>query len=395
MKERKVNRRTFLKGGVAVGAAAGLASISGIVAKKETEKVAKAFGKKYHDEFYMEIKPDFKGWSGENGMVNAMSLAKELNPDMLIVNGVGDNKTPGMTQLDRALLNSAENFHMGFMPKAYEKTAKCESVQYQFKSKEDATKAIKRAAKFYHADVVGVCDWDDRWVENEELPFQPKSVVVMGIEMDYEAYTTAPSKIQTAASHRAYADMLSCSYKLAMFIQELGYKAFAAGNDYGLAPAFAVLAGLGEIGRNNLLVTYEYGPRVRIVKVFTELELVPDRPITLGVTEFCGVCKRCAEQCPSDALSYEPMDWSKSIPGLKKWDVDNGKCCLYWLNSGTDCGTCISSCPYNKPDFWHHKLTTALTTTPMKPFLKYMDDLFGYGDTFDQKACIDFWKYEE
>ena len=61
----------------------------------------------------------------------------------------------------------------------------------------------------------------------------------------------------------------------------------------------AVLAGLGEIGLNNLLITPEYGPRVRLNSVITTAALTPDplleEQLCLGEDE-CGLCLK-AERC--------------------------------------------------------------------------------------------------
>ena len=63
----------------------------------------------------------------------------------------------------------------------------------------------------------------------------------------------------------------------------------------------AVLAGLGVIGRNNLLITPEFGPHVRLRAVFLEPELVPTGPI-----EWFTPCESCDEPCrracPTGAL---------------------------------------------------------------------------------------------
>jgi ferredoxin len=72
---------------------------------------------------------------------------------------------------------------------------------------------------------------------------------------------------------------------------------------------------------------HEFGPRVRLFKVFTNLPLVPDKPIDFGVTQFCSGCKKCAEACEVDAISLkgEP-DWEPSTrsssPGALKWYID-------------------------------------------------------------------------
>ena len=56
---------------------------------------------------------------------------------------------------------------------------------------------------------------------------------------------------------------------------------------------------------------------------------------------------------------------------------------------------CITSCPYNKPDFWHHAFTDSLNVImpgPAHAFMREMDKAFGYGTTFDQENVKRFWK---
>jgi epoxyqueuosine reductase len=72
----------------------------------------------------------------------------------------------------------------------------------------------------------------------------------------------------------------------------LGYRAVATMNDTALAIPYALKAGLGEYGRHGLLITKEFGPRVRIGKIFTDLPLAYDRPTSFGVTDFCETCRR-------------------------------------------------------------------------------------------------------
>jgi len=61
----------------------------------------------------------------------------------------------------------------------------------------------------------------------------------------------------------------------------------------------AVSAGLGEIGRSNLLLTEEFGPHQRLAAIITELELEPDPRKEIKI---CDDCKKCEKACPSGAL---------------------------------------------------------------------------------------------
>ena len=56
----------------------------------------------------------------------------------------------------------------------------------------------------------------------------------------------------------------------------------------------AVLAGLGIVGRNNLLLNAEWGPRIRLRSILIEGELEPTRPV-----EGFSPCDSCSEICHS------------------------------------------------------------------------------------------------
>lgn len=103
--------------------------------------------------------------------------------------------------------------------------------------------------------------------------------------------------------------------------------------------------GLGEIGRMGLLISYKLGPRVRIAVFTTYIPLVPSTLIPdYSVEEFCNVCSKCADICPSKAISFEKP---KQIGNVERWQIDQEKCFHLWTKFGTDCGRCVQVCPYS------------------------------------------------
>jgi epoxyqueuosine reductase len=64
-------------------------------------------------------------------------------------------------------------------------------------------------------------------------------------------------------------------------------------------------AGLGWIGRNNLLVNERFGSRIRLVTVLTDLPLVVNAPVSKG----CGTCRECLTVCPAGAITELPSDF--------------------------------------------------------------------------------------
>ncbi len=232
------------------------------------------------------------------------------------------------------------------------------------------------------------------------IPKSMKYVVAMAFEMDKDGIDTVLGGPASAAVGEGYSKMAYTSSILAEFIRGLGYHAIPAGNSTGMSIAFAIDAGLGELGRHGLLITPKYGPRVRLAKVFTDMPLVPDQPIKFGVEEFCNVCKKCADNCPGAAIShgektFEPTydgDHLSSNPGVNKWYVNTPACHQVWAENGMDCGTCVRVCPFNKPEAWLHKATRSLIgagSETIDQILVQIDTASGFGE---QKDANDFWR---
>ena len=248
----------------------------------------------------------------------------------------------------------------------------------------------------------------DKWLHDIDntAGFVPKTDIVMAVEMDYEGISCSPSEISSAVIGEGYSEMTKVAHQMAVMIRQLGYNAIPCGNDTGMSIPYAIAAGLGEGSRMGQLVTYKYGPRVRLLKVYTDFDFVEyDKPKTFGVGEFCVSCKRCAEACPSDAITmddhptFEPTHENKdkayfNAIGTKKYYLDSKKCFKQWADSGMDCSNCITSCPYNKPDFWHHQMINkigAVLPGAAHDIMRELDIIFGYGNVDDPDAVDRFF----
>jgi len=297
-----------------------------------------------------------------------------------------------------------------------------------FEDKAEISKQVKRAARFLGASLAGIAPYDERWtyskwfdidpsvadaksmeIQHDKMretegvfPFQPKSVIALAFEMDYNALQ-APGFISGAAPALAYSDMPEVAFKVAEFLNLLGYKSIPTGNDTGMSVPISVQAGLGELSRMGLLITKKYGPRVRLAKVYTDLELEYDKPTGFGVWEFCKRCKKCAEVCPSGAINIDRDPTVKSStgsisnnPGVKKWFQRQERCMLQFdRNGGTGCSYCITACPYNKLDTWVHDTAKLLTGLPVgRDIARQLDDAFGYGKK-SAEAAEAFWNKED
>jgi len=97
----------------------------------------------------------------------------------------------------------------------------------------------------------------------------------------------------------------------------------------------ARLAGLGWIGRNNLLVNETFGSRIRLVTLLTDLPLVTDAPQLRD----CGSCRACLPVCPVGAISERPEDFNhlRCYEQLKIFSKT-----LHF--SHHICGICVKAC---------------------------------------------------
>lgn len=115
---------------------------------------------------------------------------------------------------------------------------------------------------------------------------------------------------------------------MAKWFSFMGYKGVAEHSrnyDLPLVP-LAVDAGLGEVGRNGYLVSPKFGARSRIFAVMTDMPLDVDKPVALGVEEFCQACKKCADACPSKSI---PQGKKVIFNGFSKWKLDDESCFDY------------------------------------------------------------------
>jgi len=223
----------------------------------------------------------------------------------------------------------------------------------------EVTPFIKQVARHCGADLVGTIEMrDDHFYTHhghetgktygEPVDRSLRYAVVLAVETDREMINRAPHTEQMLATTKGYADVAAVGAKLAVYLKSLGYGAFlntVFGYNAPLVP-LARDAGLGQIGRHGLLVTREYGPRVRLGAVMTDLPLLSDEPVDFGLGEFCKRCGKCAANCIGKAIS---PDQPESANGQPHWPFDPVACYTIWKRIGTDCGICLSSCPFSQP----------------------------------------------
>jgi len=249
------------------------------------------------------------------------------------------------------------------------------------------TREIKQRALALGADIVMVGRMNPRWIF-KGAALSHTYAVVIGERLPYEYTVSSSFQVQTA---RAVSEFYKSGGQIALLLAEeirrMGYPSRAHYESWSqvLTIPVAIDAGMGELGRNGLLIVPEFGPAGRFSIVTTDLPLEPDKPRFLGVQEFCQLCTKCVRYCPANAV---PLGGPTVVRGVRKWEVDLRKCLDYWYKdpaNSLNCLGCITSCPFNKPDSWLHRIGRYLVQRNCiaRYVLMYLDDILGYGYEYD------------
>ena len=252
------------------------------------------------------------------------------------------------------------------------------------------TKYLKGWIRQMGADSVGVTELKEyhkythsgrREFYGEPVECNHRYAIAITIEMDHHLNRQGPLPGSALETAEQYLQLATITTRVAEVIRSLGYPAEAHNNAryQVVTPLVARDAGLGEIGRMSILITPKLGTRVRVAVVTTDLPLlIDDRNFDPSVLDFCSICEKCADVCPSNSIPFGPMQPDGA--GVERWKLNADTCLRYWVTVGTDCGRCQSTCPYAHPNGAMHNVVRFFSRRSylFRRLAKVMDDLL-YG----------------
>lgn len=216
----------------------------------------------------------------------------------------------------------------------------------------EMTDHIKKAAKVYGADLVGITHMDDGLYYSHHRNGEPvdttlRFAIVFAVETPEYLIKKAPGQDAMLATSMGYLSAASVGARLSMHIKSMGGRTFFNNVMSYNAPlvVLAEKAGIGQIGRSNVLLTREFGSRIRLGAVMTDLELVADTHEEMDFREFCQKCGNCARHCPGNAIDSGA---GQKYGGRLAWAHDGIACIKQWQTFLTDCGICLAVCPFSR-----------------------------------------------
>jgi len=220
---------------------------------------------------------------------------------------------------------------------------------------EKLTASVKELAHSLGADLVGVAQAHSfmeapKGHRPEDLLRGARSVIVMAIHLLDASFESAPNREYAITYSTVNQELNRIAFRVARFLQDKGYRALQV----PASPPYDVernmgdlshrhagqLAGIGVFGKNSLLLSTKFGPRIRLVSVITDAPLKADTPLNM---DLCNDCDKCLRACPVGALKGERI-------------VDKPKCDAQHVEVGEKlqlgdldiCGVCIRVCPVGK-----------------------------------------------
>lgn len=224
---------------------------------------------------------------------------------------------------------------------------------------------IRGFASSNGADLIGFAAVSS-WPGFAEIPpdFWPtalwdktRSVIVLGMQMPLPIVDTTPSNTHLEAYETCNRELDGLAFNLTRYLNHKGHASIFLPRDgyrslkqllekpyAAFSHTFAAkYAGIGTVSRSHNLLTPEFGPRVRLVSVFTAAEIEPDKVLE---EDLCINCRLCAKCCPAGALKAD----TETSGGYYSMDTP---ACVSWHQALTKrraypCGICTKVCPVGK-----------------------------------------------
>jgi len=222
------------------------------------------------------------------------------------------------------------------------------------------TETIKLKIIEWGASLVGFADMNGCLPEKLNRFQNAISIAVRLSDSIMDEVAAGPTLEYAYHHHVVNALLNEVALKTSNLIQSLGSRAFplpvSQTIDWEQLEAAvphktaATRAGLGWVGKNALLVTPEFGPRVRLVTVLSDYSFELGHPIEKSR---CGDCLECVNICPLKAI--KGGDWQA---GVRREELLDAFSCNTLIEGNKSvfnaplCGRCLSVCPVGNRAKW-------------------------------------------
>lgn len=222
--------------------------------------------------------------------------------------------------------------------------------------KEENYKRIKEFCLTWGADLFGVADVSsikDTFIIAPKILEGLGSAISLGVRTSREVLgeiEQQPTKLYFHHYRTINMFLDQLALRLSNYIQNLGFRSLPIPAsqivDWQKQTAhlshkhIGYFAGLGWIGRNNLMVNKKLGSQIRLVTVLTDMPLTLDKP----TKEDCGKCRACVVKCPAKAIKEKKEDFDHLGCFALLKDFQKQRIVDQYI-----CGICVKACRGKSP----------------------------------------------
>ena len=255
-------------------------------------------------------------------------------------------------------------------------------------------KQLVEKALSFGAELAGIAS-AQRWEERGEMPKaqrprslwpQAQTVLVMAVPLWLPLVEAAPTVLGREQVIVANRILEKAAYKMVLFLRDQGAAAVSLTESsngttpeepQGFSNVWAgYYAGLGTLGENRALLTQEYGPRIQLKAIFTDLQVAANDVQTTALCQSCGLCK---ELCPAQALPKQGGTMAYKACHDYEGRLKQAFC--------DPCSNCIKVCPVGEDRILFKSLDsekycsekTVLEQNPQQPEYQSWVHLRSYG----------------
>ncbi|MFH0876869.1 MAG: hypothetical protein V1863_01415 [Candidatus Omnitrophota bacterium] len=210
---------------------------------------------------------------------------------------------------------------------------------------------LKKFSRLWGAEMFGVADISSAkhdFEVSQEITKKVRRAVCCGVRLSslvLSEIVQAPTKLYFHHYKTANMFLDQLAFAVAQWIERRGFFALPIPAsqiiDWQQQKAhlshkkIGYLAGLGWVGRNNLLVSKKFGAQFRMMTVLTDMPLATDKPLEAN----CGTCRACVCACPAGAIQEAPEDFKHLICFEKLKSFQQQQIVGQYV-----CGVCVKAC---------------------------------------------------
>jgi hypothetical protein len=212
------------------------------------------------------------------------------------------------------------------------------------KSKEITTK-LRRFIDKKKIDIYGFTNKIPEGLIFTKKGIRGNSVIILGIHMVDEFLDLW---IETDAYSRCFSDEIlrAYCYEISLFLERHGYTSEPLPYNGAYLKDLGELAGLGKIGKNNLLITPEFGPNIRLRAIITEAKLENNPELDFNPCADCDM--PCIKNCPADAFNKNEQITKRPNDYVMQKCLSYQKKHLKYISDVSKlwCQICIENCKF-------------------------------------------------